>query len=198
MQCGEDNDMTSVEILGIRVDNVSYDEAMARVEGMLRDGGMHQIATVNPEFVIISQKNEEFARVLNGCALNVPDGVGLLWASRRIGKPLTERVTGQELVDRISALAARCGERIFFLGARRGSRTRSRACSWQDILGCRLPAAMQAHPPRMKSRASSTESAKRGRGILFVAFGPPKQEFWIARNADKLGVSIAMGVGGNL
>jgi N-acetylglucosaminyldiphosphoundecaprenol N-acetyl-beta-D-mannosaminyltransferase len=115
-------DMTrrSITLLSVRIDSVTYADAMARVETFLREPGVHQIATVNPEFVVMAQTNAELRRVLNATALNVPDGVGLMWAARHLGTPLHERVTGQEMVDRIAALAAKRGHRVFFLGAREG------------------------------------------------------------------------------
>lgn len=188
--------MDSLNILGVRVDNVTYDEAVALVDSFLRVNGCHQIATVNPEFVVIAQTNAQFMHTLNQCSLNVPDGVGLLWASRRLGAPLRERVTGQEMVDRIAALAAKRGEPIFFLGAREGIAERAAEqlkgkCPELKIAGC------YAGSPALDEEERIVEQINEsGTRILFVAFGPPQQEFWIARNAARLKVAVAIGVGG--
>ncbi len=188
---------SSVTILSVRVDNVTYDEAIAGAESFLHEPGVHQIATVNPEFVVMAQTNTEFRRVLNTAALNVPDGVGLMWASRRLGHPLRERVTGQGLVERIAALAAKRGAQVFFLGAREGIAERAAAA-----LGARYPGLLVAGC-YAGSPSAEEEDEIVGRinaanaHILFVAYGPPKQELWIARNALGLrGVAIAVGVGG--
>lgn len=188
--------MQSLNILGVRVDNVSYDEAVAHVESFLGADGLHQIATVNPEFVVIAQSNAQFMRTLNQCALNAPDGVGLLWASRRLGAPLRERVTGQEMVGRIAALAAQRGESIFFLGAREGIAERAATrlkerCPGLKIAGCYAGSPAVGEEEQIVQRINES-----GPRILFVAFGPPQQEFWIARNAPRLKVAVAMGVGG--
>ncbi len=188
--------MDSIIILGVRVDNVNCDDAMARVEFFLRERGVHQIATVNPEFVVIAQKDAEFRRVLNQCALNVPDGVGLLWASRRLDKPLRERVTGQEMVARIAALAAQRGDRIFFLGAREGVAERAAERLKERYSGLRI-GGCYAGSPTVEEEQRIVERINESKArILFVAFGPPQQEFWIARNISKLNVAVAMGVGG--
>ncbi len=189
--------MPSITILSVRLDNVTYADARARVDTFLREGGFHHIATVNPEFVVMAQTNAEFRRVLNACALNVPDGVGLLWAARRLGTPLRERVTGQELVKDICALAAARGERVFLLGAREGIAERAATALTHKhprlhIAGCYAgsPAPEEDTPIVHRINAS-------GARILFVAYGPPKQELWIARNAPRLAnVVIAVGVGG--
>ncbi len=190
-------EIRSITILSIRIDNITYADALARVEAFLREGGLHQIATVNPEFVVIAQENAEFRRVLNATALNAPDGVGLLWAARRLKTPLQARVAGQELVDRICALAAERGERVFLLGAREGIAERAAAelkrRDWRlEIAGCYAGSPAIAEEDEITKRINESRAR-----ILFVAYGPPKQELWIARNAARLkSVAVAVGVGG--
>jgi N-acetylglucosaminyldiphosphoundecaprenol N-acetyl-beta-D-mannosaminyltransferase len=188
---------SSITILNLRIDNVTYTDALARIATFLREPGLHQIATVNPEFVVLAQTHAEFARVLNACALNVPDGVGLLWAARRMGQPFQERVAGQDLMERICARAAEIGARVFLLGAQPGIAERAaeelkKRIERLEIAGC------YAGSPAVEEEAEIVERINASRAqILFVAYGPPKQELWIARNAARLqNISIAMGVGG--
>lgn len=189
--------MNSIKILGVRIDDVTYDEAVARVDAFLRAGTFHQIATVNPEFVVIAQTHTEFRRVLNACALNVPDGVGLLWAARRLGTPLRERVAGQDLVDRICALAAERGEKVFLLGAREGIAERAAEELKRRHLRLEIGGCYAGSPAREEEEDIIARVNASGARILFVAYGPPKQELWIARVAPRLNhVAVAMGVGG--
>jgi N-acetylglucosaminyldiphosphoundecaprenol N-acetyl-beta-D-mannosaminyltransferase len=186
----------SVQILGVRVDNVTMETTLTQIQAFLYEGGLHQVVTVNPEFVVLAQTDPEFRRIVNAAALNVPDGVGLLWAARQLGQPLRERVTGQEVVDRISALAAECGWRVFMLGAREGvaekaSAELSRRHPHLLIVGCYAGSPSCAQQAEIIERINASKA-----DILFVAYGPPKQELWIARNALHLRVSLAMGVGG--
>lgn len=189
--------MENITLLSVRIDNVTCDEALTRVDFFLREPGWHHIATVNPEFVVIAQSNPEFMRVLNSTALNTPDGVGLLWAARRLNAPLQTRVTGQELVERICALAAVRGERIFLLGARAGIAEQAATALTHkhpqlQIAGCYAGSPAAEEDQRITERINES-----GAHILFVAYGPPKQELWLARNAPRLkNISIAMGVGG--
>jgi N-acetylglucosaminyldiphosphoundecaprenol N-acetyl-beta-D-mannosaminyltransferase len=186
----------SVQILGVRVDDVTMETALTQVQTFLHEGGFHQVATVNPEFVVLAQTNPEFRRILNASALNLPDGVGLLWAARRLGRPLQERVTGQGMVDRISALAAECGWQIFLLGAREGVAEKAGAVLARRhphllIAGCHAGSPAPFQDAEIVERVNASKA-----NILFVAYGPPKQELWIARNTPRLTVSVAMGVGG--
>lgn len=188
--------MDSINFLGVRVDRVTYDDALAQIENFLRAGAFHQIVTVNPEFVVIAQTNAEFMRVLNNSALNLADGVGLLWAARRLGAPLPERVTGQETLDRIAALAAQRGDKIFLLGARAGVAASAAAQLKEKYPSLEIGGVYAGSPARAEEEYIVTRINESKARILFVAYGPPKQELWIARNASRLTVSLAMGVGG--
>lgn len=188
--------MYSVTLLSVRIDNVTYEQAMNCVENFLREPGLHHIATVNPEFVVMAQTNAEFMRALNSTTMNTPDGIGLMWAARHLKSPLQMRVTGQEMVDRICALAAEKSYPIFFLGAREGiaeqaANELTKKYPQLQIAGCYAGSPAVEEDQRITKRINES-----GARILFVAYGPPKQEFWIARNANRLNVSIAMGVGG--
>ncbi|HEX9076347.1 MAG TPA: WecB/TagA/CpsF family glycosyltransferase [Anaerolineae bacterium] len=178
------------------MDNVTYADALAQVESLLREGHCRQIATVNPEFVVMAQRDAAFRDVLNRSALNVPDGVGLLWAARRLGHPLRERVTGQEMVDRISANAARCGDPIFLLGAREGIAERAAAELTRVHRGLVVAGCYSGSPAPEEEQDILGRINGSGTRILFVAYGPPRQELWIARNVARLKVRVAMGVGG--
>lgn len=189
--------MSHIPILNVRLDNVTYDDAMARIAVFLREPGLHQVATVNPEFVVMAQTDPDLMRVLNATALNVPDGVGLLWAARRMGTPFRERVAGQDLVARICALAAQRGEPIYLLGAREGIAERAAQELRRRHAGLQIAGCYAGSPREQEAEDICVRiTASRAR-ILFVAYGPPKQEMWIARNAVRLpNVALAMGVGG--
>lgn len=185
-----------MQILTVRVDEVTFKDALARIEQFLLEDGLHQIATINPEFVVLAQKHSGFHQALQQTALNVPDGVGLVWASRRLGMPLKERVTGQELVDGIAALAAKRGDRVFMLGAREGIASRAAESLVLRHPGLAIVACYAGSPSIEEEEGIIERVNSSGANILFVAYGPPKQELWIARNSKRLDVTIAVGVGG--
>src|SRR5437868_700223 len=93
----------SVYVLGVRVDRLSQQQALDRIEAVLaarRVSGnqllCQQVVTVNPEFVMAAQRNTEFRDCINRAALVMADGIGIVWATRYLGKPAPERVTGTD------------------------------------------------------------------------------------------------------
>src|SRR5687767_4405053 len=96
----------SATLLGVRVDDVSMDQAITQIAAFVRDGGTYHVVTVNPEFVMAAQRNAEFLHTLQRADLAVPDGVGLNFAARWTGQTLRSRVPGIELCERLAALSA--------------------------------------------------------------------------------------------
>jgi N-acetylglucosaminyldiphosphoundecaprenol N-acetyl-beta-D-mannosaminyltransferase len=184
-------------ILGVPVDPVTYGETLDRIAAFVSGDRLHQICTVNPEFVMTAQDDPAFMAILNQADLCIPDGVGLLWAARHLGTPLQERVAGSDLTWLIAERAAVEGWRLFLLGAREGVAAR---CA--DILSARYPGleVIGTYPgsPRHEENAAIVGRVNAARpDILLVAYGAPAQDKWIARNRDALPtVRMAMGIGG--
>lgn len=183
-------------ILGVRVDNVNYQQALSIIESFIESGQPHQVVTVNPEFIVAAQSDEEFRRILNASALSLPDGVGLLWAARFLGCPLQERVTGVDTMHLLAALAAQKGYRLFLLGAAPGVAVETAARLCEMYPGVTI-VGTHAGSPSAEEEDEIVDMIRRAKpDILFVAYGAPAQDKWIARNLARLGVPVAMGVGG--
>jgi len=185
-----------LHVLGVPVDAVTASGALDIIAGYVQAGQPRQIVTVNPEFVMAAQANEPFREVLKRAALALPDGIGVLWAARVAGRVLPERVSGSDLVPSIAARAAAEGWRVFFLGAAAGVaqeaaiRLRSRHAGLQV-------AGTHAGSPGVAEEAEIVELVRAAKPhVLLVAYGAPAQDLWISRNLLRLGVPVAMGVGG--
>jgi N-acetylglucosaminyldiphosphoundecaprenol N-acetyl-beta-D-mannosaminyltransferase len=185
-----------VNILGIRIDDVTRDEALATIEAFIAEGQPHQVNTVNPEFVIIARRDSPFAQILNQSALNLPDGQGLIWAARVLGTPLRQRVTGVDTVVDLAALSAQKGYRLFFLGAAAGVAAAAGQRLQIRFPGLGIAGIHAGSPAPEEEEAIVAEIRRTSPDCLFVAYGAPRQEEWIARNLAHLGVPVAMGVGG--
>ncbi len=191
-------DPSQVEILGIRVHNVTYEEALSRMQGFIREGSPHQVVTVNPEFIVTARSDPEFAQVLNQADLTLPDGQGLLWAARILGTPLTERVTGVDTLIKMAALSEKKGYRLYFLGAAEGVAEAAARVLRRSYPKLQVVDTHAGSPAREEEEQIVNIVKQADPQALFVAYGAPQQEKWIARNMLSLGVPLAMGVGGAL
>jgi N-acetylglucosaminyldiphosphoundecaprenol N-acetyl-beta-D-mannosaminyltransferase len=176
---------------------VTFDQALASIEDFIADGRPHQVVTVNPEFVMAAQSDDQFRHIINSSALALPDGVGLWWASRILGRPLSGRIPGVDLVEQLAAQSGHRGYRLYFLGAMPGVADRA-----VEVLSARYPGLIVAGTyggsPRIEDEAAIIERVRDTRPhVLFVAYGAPAQDRWIARNMDRLGVPVCIGVGGS-
>ena len=171
--------------------------AVAAIERMVERGGPTQlVATVNPEFVMRARSDPGFRSVLDGASLCLADGTGVVWAMRRQGCPQRERVAGSDLVPALAAVCARRGWRPFLLGARPGVAAEAARRLEADLPGLRV-AGTHAGSPRPEDDEEALRRIRAARpDLLLVAYGAPHQELWIARNRDRLGVPVAIGVGG--
>jgi N-acetylglucosaminyldiphosphoundecaprenol N-acetyl-beta-D-mannosaminyltransferase len=188
-----------VSILGVPVHAVTMADVLALIERFMAEPGLHQIATVNPEFVMAAQEDADFVRVLEAADLCIPDGVGLLWAARRQGRPLPERVAGSDLVYELARLAAVNGWPLYLLGAAEGVAEEA-GDVLSDLYPSLIVAGTHAGSPDPAENRSIVEriNASKAR-VLYVAYGAPRQDKWIARNCGVLPtVRLAMGVGGSL
>lgn len=180
------------DILGIKIDDVNIDQAVEIVEGWLKKGGKHYIVTPNPEIVMMAQKDLELKKIINKADLSVPDGIGL-----KLSGCLVYHTPGIDLMEELIKLAADWGFTVGFLGGRDRIAKKAAEC-----LRSRYPNLM------VSFTYGDVEVDEGGivinderltlpkADLLFVAFGPPKQEKWVAKNLPKVNVKIAMVVGG--
>ena len=188
--------MNSVEILGVRVDEATYDDLMGLVDAFVASGQPHHIVTLNAEMLVAAHDDPLFRDILNAAALNLADSVGIMLAARLLGHRLQERVTGSDGIYRLAAHSAQRGYRIFLLGAAPGV-----AGAVAERLTAAYPglqvAGTYAGSPRPEEEEDIIERVRTAApDLLLVAYGVPAEEKWIARNRSRLGAPVMIGVGG--
>jgi N-acetylglucosaminyldiphosphoundecaprenol N-acetyl-beta-D-mannosaminyltransferase len=194
-----DHTLPAINILGVPVHKVTMEQTLALAEDLMARPICGQIATVNPEFIIAAQRDAAFMAVLQKADLCIPDGIGLLHAARWMGEELPERVPGSELVYRLAEAAAKHGRRLFLLGAAPGVAEEA-AAALQVRYPRLIVAGTFAGSPSVAEDERLVAMINDSRAdLLYVAYGAPNQDKWIARNKEKLSsVRLAMGVGGSL
>lgn len=187
---------TDVAILGVRIHAITMTEAVESMERMIESGKPHHIVTVNPEFVMTAQSHIAFRNVLNHASLALPDGIGIVLASRLRGTRLRERVTGIDVVKQFAATAARRGFRMYLLGAAPGIAEIAASNLIAEFPGLQIVGTYAGSPDLDEEDAICARIRAAKPDILLVAYGSPRQDLWISRNLGKLQVPVAIGVGG--
>ena len=184
------------EILGVRFDNLTQQEAAQRGRQLLEEDKFHYVVTPNPEFLLAAEKDPEFRRVLNAADLVLPDGIGVVYSAKLLGTPLKERVPGIEFAEAMLSALNDMGGRLYLLGAKPGVAEEAgrRICArYPDLVLC------GTHDGYFKDeQAILPEIAAAKPDLLFVCLGAPKQEKWMARWGQHTGAKLAIGLGGCL
>lgn len=188
-----------VHILGVPVDRIGYTEWMTLIDRWVRlERRPHHVCTVNPEFVMIAQRDPIFMNILRRADLCLADGVGLLWAGRMLNRPFPERVTGSDGTVVIAQHAQRLGWKLFLLGAAPGVADRVAEMMRTDLPGIQVVGVHAGSPAPEEEEEIVRMINWSGADVLLVAYGAPEQDKWIARNLPRLQVKMAMGIGGAL
>ncbi|MHB8524062.1 MAG: WecB/TagA/CpsF family glycosyltransferase [Limisphaerales bacterium] len=190
-----------VVMLGVPFDRVTLETTVRRIDEMIASRQPHYLVTANVDFLVQALHDVELRRILVEADLVLCDGTPLVWVSRWFGNPLPERVAGADLVPRLVRRAAESNYRLFFLGG--APEVTARAVVNLQNQYPRLTVAGHYSPPfssllemdhqeiRRRIRAARPD-------VLFVSFGCPKAEKWMAMHFRSLDVPVVMGVGGTI
>ena len=184
------------DILGVGFDNLSLDEAAAQGAALLEEGGFHYAVTPNPEIVDRARREEAFRQVLNGADLVLPDGIGVVYAARLLGRPLRGRCPGIDFAAKLMEHMAADGGRLYLLGAKPGvaeaaARNLKEKYPGLYICGTHDGYFQEDEPVVEAIRAAEADA-------VFVCLGAPKQEYWMVKNGPATGAALMVGLGGSL
>jgi len=203
-------------LLGIPVDNLTMDETVEHIFSMVGhyqiDRKPKQVVTVNVDFMvntlswrISSVRHPELLEILRKADLVTADGMPVVWASKLLGVPLKERVTGADLVLRLAEEAAGRSKSIFFLGGKGDVGERAAALLKQQypeliVAGAEAPFVHTDGKALANADDEDVSIINRinrsGADILLIGFGNPKQEVWFERNRHRLKIPVSIGIGG--
>ncbi len=190
---------SQTELLGVRIDDLSMDQALARAQEFLAEPKFHHIVTPGPEFLLEASEHERFRTILNRSDLSLPEGMGLKVGSMLIGRPMKHRVPGADFVLGLMGLARQGGQRVFLFGSRPSVVEHTVRALLKQFPGLAIVGYESGYrgPWQRLHDHRVVEKIHRAKpDILLVALGAPKQELWIDQHRQALhDVRIAIGVG---
>lgn len=193
-----------IKILGVRINNIDMDEAMAKIDGFFESDELNYIYTPNPEIVMRAGRDEEFKKIINSASLNLCDGIGLMIASKLKKKPLKSRVTGYDTSIKILELMNERHLSLFLLGAKPGIAEKAIERINNDypnivIAGYNngyFNGSHNGHASSNEEEALIQKINDSKADAIFVGMGAGYQEKFIYYNKDKLKTKLAIANGG--
>ena len=188
---------TTINVLGVNIDNVNMQEAIDITEKMIKNGEPQIIVTPNSEIVVQAREDRHLNEILEEASMSLPDGIGLVWASRLKGRPLKERLPGIDFMTELLATAAQKKYRVYFLGAKPGVAVEAAEKLKEKLPALEVVGVSHGYFTPEDEKKIIEEIKGLNPDILFVGLGAGKQEKWIQKYYKELGVPVAVGVGGS-
>jgi N-acetylglucosaminyldiphosphoundecaprenol N-acetyl-beta-D-mannosaminyltransferase len=185
-----------VDVLGLKIDNITMDETVKKVLSLIKSGGRHSVYTPNAEMSMAAVKDPSYSSVLNSADLLIPDGAGVVLGARLLGAPIKEKVAGIELV--LNLLSS--GEKfsVFLYGGKPGigeAAAEKIKTKYPNVTVCGTIHGYHKETEKERHINTINEAAP---DLILTGLGFPAQEKWIHELLPKLKKGTAIGCGGTL
>ena len=182
--------------MAVAFDNVTMDEAVAHAVENLQSKRRCMVVTPNAEIAQSCVTDDRLREIVRKAGLVLPDGIGVIYASRILKKPLKQRVPGVEFGENLVSALRDTGKTIFFLGGKPGVAEEAAHRLQVKYPGLKVAGTKDGYFQREEEAVEAVQQAKPD--VLFVCLGSPKQEYFMADHFDQLGATLMVGLGGSL
>jgi N-acetylglucosaminyldiphosphoundecaprenol N-acetyl-beta-D-mannosaminyltransferase len=188
--------MEKEQYLGVSVSPLTYEEIIADIKKRIVAGKKSTVIAVNPEKVMAANRDPLVKELINESTYQIPDGVGMIIASKLKGGKIRERVTGVDMMGRLLRFAAEEGHGVFLYGAKEEVVSKAKENLERQIPGLIISGYENGYVQDQSALIQKINDSKAV--LLFVALGSPKQELWIREHMNELKhVKVFQGVGGS-
>ncbi|MFO7947580.1 MAG: WecB/TagA/CpsF family glycosyltransferase [Armatimonadota bacterium] len=185
------------ELFGVRIHSVTMDEAMDMVRRFIEADSPHIIVTTDAGGIMRARDDEQMQQIMNNADLVTADGAGVVLAARLLNLAIPTRVAGCDMISRICAVAADMGRSVYLLGAAPGVAQKAADNLCQQIPDLQIAGTHHGYFDEDEEEQIIEEIRQTRPAALFVALGAPKQEKWIVKHMERLGVPVCIGIGGS-
>lgn len=188
--------MEKVKIRDIFIDNTTVKEAVEKTVELSKNGFGNIVITPNAEIAQLCHEDEKLKDIVNQAQLVVPDGVGVVLASKILKKPLKEKVAGYEVAKNLFPYLEKENLSVYFFGSKPGvaeTAAKNVLKEFPNLNICGIRDGYFKDSDEVISDINEKEP-----NVLFVCLGAPKQEFWMFENKDKIKAGVMLGLGGSL
>lgn len=187
-----------VNILGVKIDKVSIDEAVEKIIAFTNEDKVHTVFTPNSEIIMSAYRDDSIKEILNNASLLTADGIGVVKAAQIVKNPVKERCAGYDISIRLMSKMEKENKSLYLFGSK------------PEIVKTAYEKIKEKHPllniagysdgyfDEEKEIEIIDDINEKKPDVVFVCLGCPKQEKWINTNKDKLSCKVLMGLGGCL
>lgn len=185
-----------IDVMGLKFDSMTMDEALSRAEALLRGDKAAYVVTPNAEIAYEALHDGQLREMLNGADLMLPDGAGVVLASKLLRTLVKQKVAGVDFAAGLLGILERNGQSLYLLGGKPGigelaAQKMLEAHPQLRIAGIADGYFQDEAPVIAKINASGADA-------LFVCLGAPKQERFMVQHQQELHVHLMAGLGGSL
>lgn len=189
---------STVDILGVQFGPHGVDEAAEYILKLTEKDGFHYVFTPNSEIVMAATGDKQFETILNSADLLTADGIGVIYASKILGNPISERASGYDISLVLLEKMASSGKTLYLFGAAPGVALTAKKNIEEKYPGIKIAGTHDGYFDEAEEKKIVEDINLKKPDLLFVCLGSPKQEKWIFENKDRLDAKVAMGLGGCL
>ena len=182
-------------ILGVDVSPLSYEDLKKNIEKDIENNKKSFIVAINPEKILKARKDEKLKELLNNATYEIPDGIGVIYASKLRKGNIKTRITGIDSMEMLCKLSEEKKYKIFMYGAKEETIKKAKENLEIKFPNIQIVGTINGYEKDNDKIISSINKSKAD--IVFVALGSPKQEYWITENMYKVSAKIFQGVGGS-
>ena len=191
-----------IKFLNTMIDNLTMDEALDEIKKLAAGKEKNYVVTPNVDHIVKLERLPRFRQAYQEASLVLADGKSLIWISRLMGRPIREKISGSDLFPLVCQMAAREGFRMFFLGAAPGVAQKASDRLMKEYPGLRVcgtcspPLGFEKDQKEIQKIVREVRAAKAD--ILILALGTPKQELFIWKYREALGVPVSIAAGASI
>jgi N-acetylglucosaminyldiphosphoundecaprenol N-acetyl-beta-D-mannosaminyltransferase len=189
--------MKTISIFDCKIANLTINETLSEIQNIIINRRYTQHVVLNAGKTVLMQENPNLKTIIQNCELINADGQAVVWASKLLGKPLPERVTGIDLMGKLIELSADNGHSIYFFGAKENVLVKVIDHYKTLYPSLKIAGYRNGYFNKEDEKEIIHDIKKSKADILLVAFSSPNKEIWLAEHGDKLEVPFMMGVGGS-
>lgn len=187
--------MTKEKILGINVIQLDYKTLVNKIDENINNREKTFIVAINPEKILMARKNKKLLNILNNADYPIPDGIGIIYASRLNKGSIKTRVTGINTMEELCSFATKKKYRVFLYGGKEEIVKKAKEQLEKTYKGINIVGYINGYETNNKEIINKINNCHPD--IVFVALGSPKQEYWIYDNMEAIDAKVFQGVGGS-